>query len=110
MAICFAITLLLNTKSFVKIAEAEPDGPVRSVLLARRAASTPTASAVRLDRLNAWIDTALNRQDDAPRFDAVARINPGYRREYGNSRSGRYHSHRARRGADTRARYVRRGG
>jgi uncharacterized protein len=71
MAICFAITLLLNTKSFVKIAAAEPDGPARSVLLVTARGLDSAASAVKLDRLNAWIDTAFNRQDEAPRFDPV---------------------------------------
>jgi uncharacterized protein len=71
VAICFAITLLLNTKSFVKIAEAEPNGPVRSVLLVTAHGLDGLASAVKLDRLNAWIDSAFNRQDEAPRFDAV---------------------------------------
>lgn len=75
-AICFAITLLLNTKSFVKIANAEPDGPARSVLLATAHGLDSTASAVRLDRLNAWIDTAFSRQDEAPRFDAVPAAPP----------------------------------
>ena len=71
VAICFAITLLLNTKSFVKIAAAEPDGPARSILLVTARGLDSAASAVKLDRLNAWLDTAFNRQDEAPRFDAV---------------------------------------
>jgi uncharacterized protein len=71
VAICLAITLLLNTKSFVKIAQAESDSPARAVLLVTARGLDGVASAVRLDRLNAWIDTALNRQDEAPRFDAA---------------------------------------
>ena len=76
VAICFAITLLLNTKSFVKIVEAEPDGPARSILLVPAHGLDATASAVKLDRLNAWIDTAFNREDTAPRFDAVPASTP----------------------------------
>lgn len=71
VAICFAITLLLNTKSLVKIAEAKPDGPARVILLAMARGLDSTASVVRLDRLNAWIDSALDRRDEAPRFDTV---------------------------------------
>lgn len=71
VAICFAITLVLNTKSLVKIAEARPDGPARAILLPTAHGLDAAASAVRLDRLNAWIDTALGRKDEAPRFDAV---------------------------------------
>lgn len=71
VALCFAITLLLNTKSFVKIAEAEPDGMARSILVTTAHGLDAAASAVRLDRLNAWLDSALDRQDEAPRFDAV---------------------------------------
>jgi hypothetical protein len=76
VALCFAITLLLNTKSFVKIAAAESDGPARSVLLVTARGLDGAASAVKLDRLNAWIDTAFNRQDEAPRFDAVPAPSP----------------------------------
>lgn len=71
VAICFAITLLLNTKSLVKIAEAEPDGAGRTLLLTTARGLDAAASAVRLDRLNGWIDGALDRKDEAPRFDAV---------------------------------------
>ena len=91
VAICFAITLLLNTKSFMKIVAAEPDGPVRSVLLAPARGLDATASAVKLDRLNAWIDTAFNREDTAPRFDAVPASTPATAASTGNPRSGRYH-------------------
>ncbi len=68
VALCLAITLLLNTKAFVKVAEAEPDGTVRSVLLASAHSLDAVASIVRLDRLNAWIDRTLNRHDEAPTF------------------------------------------
>lgn len=71
VAVCFAITLLLNTKSFVTIAEEQPDGPGRAILLPAAHGLDAAASVVRLDRLNAWIDTALDRKDEAPRFDAV---------------------------------------
>lgn len=74
VALCFAITLLLNTKSFVKIAEAEPDGLPRAILVTTAHGLDAAASAVRLDRLNAWIDTALNRHDEAPRFDAAPAV------------------------------------
>ncbi len=70
--ICFAITLLLNTKSFVRIANEQPDGWTRPVLLASAHGLDAVASTLRLDRMNAWIDGALNRQDDAPTFTAIA--------------------------------------
>jgi hypothetical protein len=73
--ICFAITLLLNTKSFVRIANEQPDGWTRPVLLASAHGLDAVASTLRLDRMNAWIDSALNRQDDAPTFTAIA-VNP----------------------------------
>lgn len=71
MVSCFAILLLLNTGSLVKIAEAEPDGAGRAVLLATARGLDAAAGVIRLDRLNAWIDGALDRRDEAPRFDAV---------------------------------------
>jgi len=72
VAICLAITLLLNTRSFVRIAEEQPDSWARPVLLAGAHGLDSIASAVRLDRMNAWIDDALHRRDDAPRFSAIA--------------------------------------
>ena len=68
VALCLAITLLLNTKSFVKIAEDEPDGARRTVSLATAHGLDRVASLAQLNRLNAWIDDALHRQDEAPRF------------------------------------------
>jgi hypothetical protein len=73
--ICFAIILLLNTKSVVRIADEQPDGWTRPVLLASAHGLDAVASTLRLDRMNAWIDGALNRQDDAPTFTAIA-VNP----------------------------------
>ncbi len=72
IAICLAITLLLNTRSFVRIAEEQPDGWARPALLAGAHGLDTIASAVRLDRMNAWIDDALHRRDDAPRFGPIA--------------------------------------
>ncbi|MHB8644870.1 MAG: SGNH/GDSL hydrolase family protein [Thermomicrobiales bacterium] len=72
MVICLIVTLLLNTKSFVRIADERPDGPARTVLLASARGLDAAASALRLDRVNGWIDATLNRQDDAPRFSPIA--------------------------------------
>jgi len=72
VAICLTITLLLNTRSFVTIAEEQPDGWTRPVLLAGAHGLNTVASAARLDRINAWIDGALHRRDDAPRFGSIA--------------------------------------
>jgi uncharacterized protein len=72
VALCLAITLLLNTRSVVRIADEQPDGWPRSVLLAGAHGLDAVARAVRLDRMNAWIDGALNRQDDAPTFRPIA--------------------------------------
>ncbi len=72
VVICLTVTLLLNTKSFVRIADEQPDGRARSVLLAGARGLDAVASAIRLDRINAWIDGALNRQDDAPTFGPIA--------------------------------------
>lgn len=74
VALCLAITLLLSTKSFVKVAEDEPDGARRTVLLATAHGLDRVASLAQLNRLNAWIDDALHRQDEAPRFDAVPHV------------------------------------
>ncbi len=68
VALCLSITLLLNTKSFVKVADEQPDGPARAVLLAGARGLDTVASALQFDRINAWIDGALNRQDEAPTF------------------------------------------
>ncbi|MDQ6832586.1 MAG: DUF459 domain-containing protein [Chloroflexota bacterium] len=76
VAICLAITLLLNTRSFVRIAEEQPDSWVRPVLLTGAHGLDTIASAVRLDRMNAWIDDALHRRDDAPRFGSIATNRP----------------------------------
>lgn len=70
--VCLTLTLLLNTKSFVQIANEQPDGPARTVLLAGARGLDSVAHVARLDRLNAWIDTALNRHDAAPTFGPVA--------------------------------------
>lgn len=72
VVICLAITLLLNTKSFLRIADEQPDGWTRPVLLAGAHGLDAVARAVRLDRMNAWIDDALNRRDDAPTFSPSA--------------------------------------
>ena len=76
VVICFAITLLLNTKSFVRIADEQPDGWTRPVLLASAHGLDAVASALRLDRMNAWIDSALNRHDDAPTFAPITANSP----------------------------------
>ena len=70
--ICLAITLLLNTKSFVTIANEQPDGWTRPVLLKSAHGLDAVASTLRLDRMNAWIDRALNRRDAAPTFGPIA--------------------------------------
>ena len=71
MMICLAFALLLNTKAFVKVAEDEPDGAGRTVLLASAHGLDAVASAARLDRVNVWADRALRRKDEAPRFDTA---------------------------------------
>jgi hypothetical protein len=70
--ICLAIMLLLNTKSFVTIANEQPDGWARPVLLKSARSLDAVASTLRLDRMNAWIDRALNRRDAAPTFGPIA--------------------------------------
>ncbi|MGI8689977.1 MAG: SGNH/GDSL hydrolase family protein [Thermomicrobiales bacterium] len=72
VAICLAITLLLNTRSFVTIAEEQPDGWARPVLLASAHGLDTIAGAMRFDRMNAWIDDTLHRRDNAPRFSSIA--------------------------------------
>ena len=71
MMICLAFALLLNTKAFVTVAEGEPDGTGRTVLLASAHGLDAVASAARLDRVNVWADRALHRKDEAPRFDTA---------------------------------------
>jgi len=71
VALCLSITLLLNTKSFVKVADEQPDGPARVVVLAGARGLDAVASALQFDRMNAWIDGALNRQDTAPTFSPI---------------------------------------
>src|SRR4051812_31308831 len=66
VVVCLAVTLLLNTKSFVKVAEEQPDGPGRAILLPTAHGLDNVASAVRLDHLSGWIDTAIGRKDEAP--------------------------------------------
>lgn len=72
VVICLAIALLLNTKSFVTIANEQPDGWARPVLLKSARGLDAVASSLRLDRMNAWIDRALNRRDAAPTFGPIA--------------------------------------
>lgn len=77
MMICLAFALLLNTKAFVTVAEGEPDGAGRTVLLASAHGLDAVASAARLDRVNVWADRALHRKDEAPRFDTAPATTTG---------------------------------
>lgn len=72
VALCLTVTLLLNTKSVVKVADEQPDGPARSIMLASARGLDAVASTLRFDRMNAWIDGVLNRQDEAPTFGPIA--------------------------------------